>query len=238
MDLSNLHPTRRCLVKGLLLASSFAPALLSVLAQASANSQVPVVPGFQEIKGDVRLNGAAAVVGQVVAPGDVVATGLDGSCVVIIGQHVYLIGEDSELEFYGEDYEEGLNGSVSGKIMLNFGSLLAVFGKTDTTITTPLATIGIRGTACYVSAKPEKTYACVCYGRGELGGAEDGLPLETVQTTHHDSPRYIYPKGSTVRIEKAPVVDHTDVELRMLEALVNRRPPFDASRFQRNPEGY
>jgi hypothetical protein len=116
--------------------------------------------------------------------------------------------------------------------------MLSVFGKTDTVLQTPLATIGIRGTACYISAKPDKTYACVCYGQADLGGTEDGLALETVTTMHHDSPRYIYPKGSVVRIEKAPVVDHTDAQLRMLEALVNRRPSFDKFRFQRNQDGY
>jgi hypothetical protein len=96
--------------------------------------------------------------------------------------------------------------------------------------------VGIRGTACYVEAYKDRTYACVCYGRGELSGTEDKKPLETVITTHHDSPRLIYPKGAATRIEVAKVVDHTDDELRLLEALVNRKPPFD-SRFKRDSSG-
>ena len=47
---------------------------------------------------------------------------------------------------------------------------------------------------------------------------------ETVKTNHHDEPRYIYSKKNI--IEKAPVINHTDLELIMLEKLVLRKPPF------------
>lgn len=238
MDLSKFHPSRRAMIRGVLMASGFAPALLVALGRAGANSKVPVIPGLQEMSGDVRINTRPAIAGQAVHPGDVVATGPDGSCVIIIGEHVFLIRESSEIEFYDEYFEEGLDTSLSGRIQVAAGAMLSVFGKTDTTIATPIATIGIRGTACYVSAQPERTYACVCYGRGDLGGAQDRLHLETVTTTYHDSPRYIYPPGASMRIEKAPVIDHTDAELRVLEALVNRRPPFDSARFRKKRDGY
>lgn len=227
MNLNAFHPTRRAMIRGLLLASGFAPTLLTVLARADANSKVPVIPGVQEMSGDVRINTIAARVGQLVNPGDTVRTGADGSCVIIIGEHVYLIRENSELEFFAEDFVQDENGGVSGTIKMLSGAMLSVFAPTRTDIVTAFATIGIRGTACYVSAQAERTYACVCYGRGELGGAEDGKHLETVVTEYHDSPRYIYAQDAKTRIEEAPVIDHTDAELRMLEALVNRKPPFD-----------
>ena len=227
MNPLDLHPSRRALVKRLLFSVTLTPGVLALLERASANSQVPVIPGVQEMSGEVRINGVAARVGSLVKPGDTVTTGEDGSCVIIIGEHVYLIREDSEVEFYAEHFEEADNGSISGKIALKLGAMLSVFGETDTEITTPLATIGIRGTACYVDSRPERTYACVCYGRAELGSAMDGKFLETVTTTRHDSPRYIYPIDAEERIATAPVIDHTDAELRMLEALVNRRPKFD-----------
>lgn len=232
MDLDAFHPTRRAMIRGLLLASGFAPAMLAVLRQAGANSKVPIIPGVQEAHGDVRINADPAQVGQLLHPGDTVRTGADGSCVIIIGAHVYLIREDAEIEFFSEDFAQdetgAVSGAISGTINMLSGAMLSVFGTTRTDINTPFATLGIRGTACYVVAGPARTYACVCYGRGELGGAEDGQHLESVVTTYHDSPRYIYPLGAPVRIEKAPVIDHSDAELRMLEALVNRKPPFDA----------
>lgn len=227
MNLDAFHPTRRALIRALLLASGFAPAMLSMVARADANSKVPVIPGVQRTTGDVRINAAPAQVGQLLNPGDVVRTGADGDCVIIIGQHVYLIRENSEIEFFAEDFAQDENGVVSGTIKMLSGAMLSVFGQTRSDIVTPFATIGIRGTACYVALGAARTYACVCYGTGELGGAEDGRHLETVVTEYHDSPRYIYPPGAATRIEKAPVIDHSDAELRMLEALVNRKPPFD-----------
>lgn len=227
MDLSKFHPSRRDFIRSLLLASGFAPTLIAAVTRSGANSDVPVIPGVQELSGDVQLNHSPAQVGQLVQPGDVCTTGGDGSCVIIIGLHVYLLREDSEVEFYSEDFEAGAGESLSGQIQLVAGAMLSVFGQTDTSIITSLATIGIRGTACYVDVQAERTYACVCYGKADLGSAMSGELLETVKTQHHDSPRYIYAPGGSVQIEKAPVINHTDVELRMLEALVNRRPMFD-----------
>ncbi len=226
MDLQEFHPSRRSLIQALLIASGFAPAMMYLLRTANANSKVPIVPGFQEINGHVRLNGKKPIIHQMVSPGDVVTTGIDGNAIIIIGQHAYMMRENAEIEFYVEDFEQSPDGDVSGIIKIISGAVLSVFGKTNTTILTPLASIGIRGTACYVDSKPDRTYACVCYGIGELGGS-DGKHLETVRTARHDSPRFIYPPGKRTRIEKAPVIDHKDDELRLLEKLVNRRPLFD-----------
>lgn len=63
-------------------------------------------------------------------------------------------------------------------------------------------------------------------GVAELVPRDDPKEAETVRTKHHDQPRYIYPKGMPRMIEAAPVVNHTDAELVLLESLVGRRPPF------------
>ena len=47
-------------------------------------------------------------------------------------------------------------------------------------------------------------------------------------TKKHDAPRYIYASGEQL-IVKAPVINHTDDELFMLEALVGRMPSFYTS---------
>ena len=224
------HPDviRRSLIRALLLMGGIAPGLVSLARQAHAMSKTPIIPGVQKFNGDFRINGSTAQIGQIVAPGDVAITGPDGSAIIIIGMHAFMLRENSELEFYPEYFSTDENGAISGTLKLVSGAMLAVFGKTnDTRITTPVASLGIRGTGCYVDTTPERTYACVCYGRAELFSAQTGTLLETVTTSHHDSPRYIYPSGAPVSIEKAPVIDHTDVELRLLESLVHRRPPFD-----------
>ena len=53
---------------------------------------------------------------------------------------------------------------------------------------------------------------------------------EVVTTKRHEAPRYVTAvPGGTPKIEPAPIINHTDVELTLLEALVGRQPPFGAS---------
>ena len=58
-----------------------------------------------------------------------------------------------------------------------------------------------------------------------------GKVLEDVKTRHHESPRYIYKsvQGDGRLIAGAPVINHTDEELILLESLVHRKPPFVGS---------
>ena len=49
---------------------------------------------------------------------------------------------------------------------------------------------------------------------------------ETVRTRHHEAPRYIYGSGRSTVMEKAPVINHRDEELILLESLVGRVPAF------------
>ena len=220
--------TRRALVQALFLIGGMAPGLLSTVRNARAMSKAPIIPGVQEFKGDFRINDIVARIGQVVNPGDIATTGPDGSAVIIIGKHAFMLREDSEIEFYPEYFSEDEDGTISGTLKVVSGAMLAVFGKTNNTrITTTFASLGIRGTGCYVDSNPERTYACVCYGRADVFSAQSGTLLETVTTTHHDSPRFIYPAGAPTLIEEAPVIDHTDAELRLLESIVYRKPPFD-----------
>jgi hypothetical protein len=93
------------------------------------------------------------------------------------------------------------------------------------------ATIGIRGTGIYVEIEARRTYACTCYGEAVLTPVDDPGAAETVRTKHHDQPRYIYGKGMPSMMEAAPVVNHTDAELYMLEGLVGRSPPFETMRY-------
>ena len=64
----------------------------------------------------------------------------------------------------------------------------------------------------------EKTYVCTCYGTSHLQ-VKDVLEIsEFVTTSHHDQPSFIY--FGEKRIEQAPVINHSDQELILLEKLV------------------
>jgi len=78
-----------------------------------------------------------------------------------------------------------------------------------------------------VESDPEQTYFCTCYGTVDMSARNDRASRETIKTTHHDNPRYILGKGAAGKlIRPAPFVNHTDMELTLIETLVGRTPPF------------
>lgn len=179
-------------------------------------------PGIYRKQGDVRINGRPAQEGQPVRPGDTIESGTGSQAVFIVGRDAFLIRGDTRIETGGGDMFIDAMRVVTGKI-------LSVFGPGARRIETPTATIGIRGTGMYIEAEPQRTYVCTCYGTAELQVKARPEIRETVATKHHEQPRYIYADNSmpvAERMGKAPVINHTDAELVMLEALVGRRPPF------------
>jgi len=104
------------------------------------------------------------------------------------------------------------------------GKILSVFAKKPLSIRAANATIGIRGTGCYLEVEPADVYFCLCYGEAVVQGP--GMADKLVKTTHHESPLLLHEDGSVMEADKAGFRNHTDSELVMLEALVGREPPF------------
>jgi hypothetical protein len=121
-------------------------------------------------------------------------------------------------------------GVVINALRLVTGKLLSVFGKTKHRMYTPNATIGIRGTGIYIETDPEQSYVCTCYGVVDLFADKDKESRETIVSHHHNAPRYILTNeqpGHNIR--PAPFINHTDLELQIIESLVGRTPPFLAA---------
>lgn len=178
----------------------------------------PVEPGFRRLKGDVRINGAPARIGRVVLPGDVITTGAGAEAIYVMGRDAFLLRERSEVGHFAE-------GTV-GVLRVIQGKLLSVFGPGEKSLQTPSATIGIRGTGCYLEAEPDQTYFCLCYGKAELVPVADPSQAVSIQATYHDKPFMVSRESGQSMLNKAPVKNHRDDELIELEALVGRRPPF------------
>ncbi len=231
MDLSGFHPTRRRLIRALLLGACMSPAMAAIIKAGSAAAKEPVTQGFQKVVGDVRLNGAQARVGQVVRPGDICTTGPDSECIIIIGEQVFLLRAASEIAFDLDHFEDGRDASFGGRLRIAAGAVMAVFGdlRAETTVITPLATAGIRGTGLYAEIWPEKNYVCLCYGQAVLHSKLDPAFEEALDTFHHESPRNFYAKPEDhggLFVEPEKMINHEDEELIMLEALVGRIPLF------------
>lgn len=215
------HMTRR---EWLLKTSAGAAAIaagMSMLREALAADAVR--QGVSRVRGEARIGDRPAAPGMEVKPGDVVTVGPRSEAVFVIGRDAFMARAGSRIELAGPAGEIVITG-----LRVVTGALLSVFqpGK-GRQIRTATAAIGIRGTGIYVEVEKMRTYACTCYGEAELVPVDEPKEAEVVRTRHHDQPRYIYAKGMPRMIEQAPVVNHTDAELILLESLVGRKVPFD-----------
>ncbi len=224
--------SRRRLVLAALSAGLFVAGPATSLAffhKRKTPGRLPQGQSFHQLQGGVLVNGATASTNTVIRAGDSVSTDVDGQAIFAIGQDAFLLRSSSRLETDGE-------GLVVEQLRLLTGKLLSVFGKSRHQVETPIASVGIRGTGLYLETEPERTYVCTCYGTTELAALSDPSSAETIESEHHDEPRFILASGPRgTRIRPAPVINHTDAELTLIESLVGRVPPFgpNANRYQR-----
>ena len=197
-------------------------AALLVLRDALAAGKIE--KGVYRVRGDARINGLPAREGMEVKAGDAVTTAAGAEIVFVINRDAFLLRANSRVE---------VGSGAADVFRIVTGALLSVYQPGQAkTLRAQTATIGIRGTAVYVESSAEKTYVCTCYGEAELVPQDDPGARQTVKTTHHEQPRYIMAKGAPQMILPAPVVNHTDAELVLLESLVGRNVPFEAGAYK------
>jgi hypothetical protein len=174
--------------------------------------------GFQKLKGTVLLNGKPAMQGELIKTGDLISTGDNSETIFVIDRNAFLLHSNTQLKLSESSTAHKIYTLLSGK-------MLSVFSKSEKTIKLPTATIGVRGTALYAEADPLTSYLCLCYGDALIVANNNPAEQETIATKHHDTPRYLHSSGDKL-ITPAPVMNHTDDEIFMLEALVGRLPEF------------
>lgn len=172
------------------------------------------------MRGEVQVNGQPASKGTLIRPGDTVTTGPKSYATFVVGQDAFLARGNTRVELGG-------NAALVDLVRVVTGKLLSVYSKgRPREVRGVTATIGIRGSGAYIETGGERTYFCLCYGEAEIVPTAAPDQRETVRTVHHDQPRFIYAAGRERMIEKAPVINHRDAELILLESLVGRVPPF------------
>lgn len=215
----NSNNRRRKLLKMLVAAGLLEGAGLSkLIGHALANGNYPIAVGLHSFKGSVSINGQSARIGMLIKAGDAVITGRNSEAVYVTGQDAFLQRDNSSVIF---------GDAASGFFRIVTGKLLSVFGKGSKKLVVSTATIGIRGTGCYIESTPAQTYFCLCYGEAKVvpNAAQD--QHKVIITRHHDQPFTIGAESHGVNImAPAPVINHTDAELTLLESLVGRRPLF------------
>ena len=200
-----------------LISAAALPLAAIIPLQASAANSV-----IHDWQGIVTINKKALTRTTIIHSGDEIIISPDGKLVFSIGEDAFLVRAGSILQLYSEE-----NNVLVSVLRLVTGAMLGVFGKRKTTtrIFTATATIGIRGTAVYVAVTPEKLYTCTCYGHTDLIA---GLDKADVIATHHNAHIVTTGINGNAQMKAFEVLDHNDDELRMLEALVGRKPLFDS----------
>lgn len=216
---------RRCL-KGLLFSSTLfgvstrgETGLPGSRTDSAFDTLVPARQGIHELVGDVRINRRAALPGQQLFPGDRIQTGRGARLIFVFGEEAFMLREMSWLVLgQGEGSGSAVAGVAKMFLRLVHGGLLAVFGEGEKRLSTPVASIGIRGTACYmelvsdaresgrmpdwefhpseealISGDGQSLYFCLCYGTADIFSGDRQEAQTTIQTRHHDYPIWIHP---------------------------------------------
>lgn len=222
----NDDPRRRLLLQALALGLlGGAAALRSAQASVFGDvpKQLPAGRSIYKLEGRVLVNGQPATLETTIKAADTVETEKGASVVFVVGKDAFILRGASKLILAAQAKKPRLIETLR----LTAGKLLSVFGKGRQRLVTPTSTVGIRGTGIYVEADPQETYLCTCYGIVDVGHTEDPNSREIIRAQHHESPRYIVagqPSGRGIR--PAPMKNHTDQELMLIEELVGRTPPF------------
>lgn len=216
------------------------PALASLFGKLPG--RLPEGKSVFEMRGQVLVNGKPANEKTLITPSDKITTGSNSYLIAAVGANAFILRDQSVLDLGGANPLKTVFRLVTGKVLGVFGRLA---GNQSLSIRTPAATIGIRGTGVYAEADPEKTYLCTCYGTTRLVAQADYEPsaetagkkgkkgdtpapeMTDVVAQHHDAPKYILTQAENgKKITPAPFINHTDLELMTLEALVGRKVPF------------
>ena len=219
-------PRRDFLVKALTLGA-FATTATGLVAPVWAMGKIPNVipPGKSifDIKGKVTVNDVPASLNTQIKSGDVVQTGNNSHVIFVVNKDAFILRDNSSMEISGAE--------IINTIRVFSGKVLSVFGQRPAahklSVRSATATIGIRGTGVYMEVDPERTYLCTCYGVTDIVSAADNNVSERIAATHHDAPRYILAKSEMGKlIHPAPMINHMDMELELIEELVGRKTPF------------
>lgn len=230
---------QRAYASGFILAGG---SLLAPLVHALGGQVPKALPAgrsIYDLRGQVRVDGDQASRTTQVRTTSTVETGSNSMVIFRVGKDAHILRENSRIELASTSsaFAEGMR--------LVSGALLSVFGERPKTarsysLSTTTATIGIRGTGVYAEAMPDASYVCTCYGLVNINANSNPEESEEIRSVHHDAPRYILANPEAGKlITPAPMKNHTDEELMLVEAIVGRTPPFSSVKGYSTPRrGY
>lgn len=207
----------------------------------SVPKKLPDNKSIFELRGTVLVNGEKAHEDTFIKANALIETKSNSYIIFKVGKDAHILRENSKMQLQGSNVvESGLN-LLTGKILSVFGERSQ---RNQHTLRTSTATIGVRGTGIYAESHEDSSYLCTCYGSTIIEANEDlgkkDKQFEEIESSHHDAPRFILknPENNQL-IVPAPMFNHTDEELVLIEAIVGRESPISAIQNYSSPRrGY
>jgi hypothetical protein len=109
------------------------------------------------------------------------------------------------------------------------GGVMGVFGEGRKNILAKTFTAGIRGTGIYLEEQSDsEVYCCLCYGTADFTAPDGRERLMHLDSRHHDRPVSIgMSRNGKSELFDDKTHNHNDDELRALEKMCDRKPPFE-----------
>ena len=227
--MNDVDDTRRQFLISGLTAGLYAVGITQpVWAMGRLPKQLEEGKSIYEMEGQVYVNGKLANEKTHIGNNAIIETRDSSYVIFAVGVDAFVLRSNGKLMIKGKQ-----ESSIISSMRLIGGKLLSVFGrrsdKQKLKLTTTNVTIGIRGTGVYVESEPERSYVCTCYGSVDLNSNQDKESFEKIDAEHHDMPRYILANAMKGKaIVSAPMINHSDDELAIIEALVGRSVPFSS----------
>jgi len=138
-----------------------------------------------------------------------------------LGKNAFLLRKNSKINIQ-------MDGAAVKTLKLITGGTMAVFAPGAKIIEARTFSAGIRGTGIYLENRStDESYCCLCYGVADFVGSDERA-LMSLKSRHHDRPVAITKsKSGKVELFDDKTENHNDDELRMLEKMCDREPPFE-----------
>lgn len=139
-----------------------------------------------------------------------------------IGKNAFMLRKNSQITLLTDNIAVTALGLLTGGVM-------GVFGDGRKSIKAKTFTAGIRGTGIYLEEQSaDEVYCCLCYGIADFTSHDGTRKLMSLDSRHHDRPVSIgLSKSGKSEMFDDKSSNHTDDELRVLEKMCGREPPFE-----------
>lgn len=165
-----------------------------------------------KMRGKIMINGKIIDTHAQVKSGDLIETADKSELIFKLHKDAYKIKANSKVKIHSAKADG------AGLLEVLGGAMLAVFGKSNKRIQTPVATIGIRGTGVFIAVNEQRSHFCTCFGETDI---EAGNNKMQIKATHHQA-KHI---GQDRHIVDADMFGHHDHELQELATIAGQALP-------------